>query len=197
MYGAFDVGALPPIRRKLDDELSWLARLPPAVEWAIYGDRHVRDFESHRNLIWTSRPEGTPPAFEAFLKSPELGRRIRSYTGCYIDFGWRIVPASDGGSLIHFLSDQQWVMHWLIYMRRDGTHAVIASTVPYGFDAPAVDQDQMATVAKFDVETAAAAVCCTSFNEFLYRYWIENEICFRLPDGDLTDEQREYLGAYE
>jgi len=40
-------------------------------------------------------------------------------------------------------------------------------------------------------------VCASSFSEFLYRLWIENEIFFRLggPDAGrtpLTDEQRRY-----
>ena len=42
-----------------------------------------------------------------------------------------------------------------------------------------------------------ASVCAASFSEFLYRFWIENEIFFPLAGPDagrspLTDEQRRY-----
>lgn len=39
-----------------------------------------------------------------------------------------------------------------------------------------------------------ASVCADSFSEFLYRFWIENEIFFRAGSG-LTDGQRRY-GEY-
>ena len=195
-YGEFPIDSLPPIQRDLDNKLAWLAREPRVSEWAIFNRGNVHDFEAHRAAIWSARPARTPPAFEAFLSSPEIGLHIRSFTGCYLDFGWRVVPASDGGALIHFLSDQQWVAHWSLYVGSDGSQAVVASLVPYGFDEPAVDQDQLPDVATFDVRSAGAVVCSESFNEFLYRYWIENEICFRMGEGVLTEEQGRYLDFY-
>jgi hypothetical protein len=192
-YGEFPIERLPPIERDLDNNLQWLAREPPVSDWAIFNKEAVRDFDVHRTAIWSARSTNIPAAFDAFLSAPEIGRRVRSFTGCYIDFGWRIVPASDGGTLIHFLSDQQWVAHWSLYVGPDGSEAVVASLVPYGFADPAVDKDQSAAVATFDVTNAHALVCAESFNEFLYRYWIENEICFRLQEGGLNEEQQRYL----
>jgi hypothetical protein len=63
---------------------------------------------------------------------------VRSCTACYLDLGDLLVPvaghAADDAWLIHFLSDQQWVMHWLLYADHDSHEAVVATHVPLGFE---------------------------------------------------------------
>jgi len=54
-----------------------------------------------------------------------------------------------------------------------------------------------ASLAVFDPCETDASVCSDSFLEFIYRYWIENEIYFRLREGHLTDEQRQYAEYYK
>jgi hypothetical protein len=71
---------------------------------------------------------------------------------------------------------------------------VIATGIPYGFEGEAP-----ATLgANPDpAEELATMVVAESFNEFIYRFWIENEIWFALNDGKpLTDEQRRYAEHY-
>ena len=82
------------------------------------------------------------------------------------------------------------MLHWLLYVGRDGSEAVVATDVPYGFDTPEAP-------ATFEPSPETAVVCAETFAEFLYRFWIENEIWFALadPEGDrrsLTDEERRY-----
>ena len=101
------------------------------------------------------------------------------------------------GWLIHFLSDQQWVLHWLLFVGTDGSEAVLVTESPLGFE------DERASTS-VDEATLDGGVCASSFSEFLYRFWIENEIWFRVvePDGDeppespLSDEQRAYAAHY-
>ena len=131
-----------------------------------------------------------PRPFEIFVSDPKPRTHIRSCTACYLDLGDVLVSASEEGWLIHFLSDQQWVIHWLLYLGRDGKEAVVATEEPFGFVTDDAVHD------RFDLTAGNPTVCADSFSEFLYRFWIENETWFRLNPGNLefpiTDEQRRY-----
>jgi hypothetical protein len=135
-------------------------------------------------------------AFAAFVADRALHERVRSCTACYLELGQFAVPAP-AGTLVHFLSDQQWVLHWLLYVGDDGSEAVVATPVPYGFEGEAPPTLAVGG----DADTV---VCAESFNEFLYRFWIENEIWFGLRDAlprwrrrrPLTDEQQRYAAHY-
>jgi hypothetical protein len=105
--------------------------------------------------------------------------------------------ALDHGLLVHFLSDSQWVCHWLLYSGPDG-EAVVASYDPLGFE---LGEDEV-TLRELSSATMDASVCAESFSEFLYRFWIENEIWFELAAPGLlrrpklTDEQPRYVEHY-
>jgi hypothetical protein len=73
-----------------------------------------------------------PLPFDVFVSSPEAGARVRSATGCYIEPPNVVVPVEGGGHLVHSLSDQQWIRHWLLYIA-DGAEAVVSTYPPYGF----------------------------------------------------------------
>jgi hypothetical protein len=110
-----------------------------------------------------------------------------------------VVPVRGGGSLVHFLSDQQWCLHWLLYAGADGGEAVVATYPPYGHEADGYRGDPVhgsMDLEVFDPAASPAVVCTESFSEFLYRYWIENEIWFRAAEGPLTGEFHRYVGHY-
>jgi hypothetical protein len=141
-------------------------------------------------------------SFARFVAEPELQSRVRSCTACYLDLGDSAVPVRDGGSLIHFLSDQQWILHWLLYCDPVGREAVVVTELPYGFEVS--DEDlaafrlEDAAIAVFDPLRAPAAVCAESFREFLWRFRIENEIWFALAlrQRVLTAEEQAYVDHY-
>jgi hypothetical protein len=119
---------------------------------------------------------GVPGSLDRVVRDPEPRRRIRSVTACFLDLGEELVPVEGGGWLLHLVSDQQWVVHWLVLLTREaGPGPVIASTIPFGFpfagDAPR----------SFDRTTAAdqsverTVVCADSIDEFLARFFLENE----------------------
>jgi hypothetical protein len=200
-YGHFDRDELPPIGRRMDDNLEWLLREPVPTEWAIAS---CADSESFRGM-WRETSGFIdvvlPPAFDTFVSSPEPACRIRSATGCYVEAADFVVPVVGGGCLIHFLSDQQWIRHWLLYVGDDGRDAVVSTYPPYGFIEerepgeydPGYDPESLRL---FDPGSAEAIVCADSFTEFLYRWWIENEIFFRQREDALTPEQRRYAEHY-
>ena len=84
------------------------------------------------------------------------------------------------------------MLHWLLYVGADGSEAVVVTDAPIGFDGGS-------TPHAFDARSDAS-VCEESFSEFLYRFWIENEVWLALlgpePRRALTDEQRRYIEHY-
>jgi hypothetical protein len=199
-YGRFAMDELPPIERTLDDRLGWLLKQPVAREWAILSRGDAKSLRARGKRILAHRALWFPPAFEAFISSPEPGSRIRSGTGCWVELTDHIVPVSDGGSLIRFLADQQGVVHWHLYTGPHGSEAVLAAHPPYGYDEDDVLDPEwgVATLMAFEIGAdPTAVVCAESFSEFIYRYWIENEIIFKTADGQpLTGEQRRYVDHY-
>jgi hypothetical protein len=199
-YSTFAYDELPPVGRRLDDDLHWLLREPlvtPSLAETEEAATTPATEEALERLL-AGQQVTLPRAFAAFIRSGGLRARVRSCTDCYLDLADFAVPVASGGWLIHFLSDSQWVLHWLLYCGTDGGEAVVATPRPLGFELEA-DGDE-ATVRVFD-PAAGAAVCAESFSEFLYRFWIENEIWFRRSGVDgpvrrLTAEQRRYVEHY-
>ena len=201
-YSESGYDRLPPIVRALDDDLRWLRAQPPVGESLAESPRspdpaRPATAEALNDLLG-GRQVTLPPSFVTFVSDPEPRRRVRSCTACHLDLADTAVDVPDEGLLIHFLSDQQWVLHWLLCVGRDGSEAVVVTESALGFDL-----DEPAAVS-IDPGELDGGVCAASFAEFLYRFWIENEIWFRLaaadadgPRGDpLTDEQRRYAEHY-
>ena len=199
MYWPLDLDAMPPVYPALDGTLHWLLDTPthPVSLTRGPGDPTHRD-ANRAELEAIARDVRFPAAFQRFIEDPAPRRHLRSATACYLDLGQFAVRTSDGGVLVHFLSDQQWVFHWMAFVGADGSEAVVASPNPVGFD---VGDD-----ATTDAEGGAAIgegleVCSDSFEEFLYRFWAENEIWFRLaidhlPVDRLPEDLLRYALAY-
>jgi len=140
-----------------------------------------------------------PPAFVSFMTNLALQERIPSCTACEFALPERIVPSlGDGdGFLISFLHDQQDVLLWYLYLTPIGDSRVVVS--PYDFDIAGADPSGAATLT--DEQRAAVIantfVCAASFEEFLYRFWLENTIWFALDSRQpLTAEQQRYVAHY-
>jgi hypothetical protein len=83
--------------------------------------------------------------------------------------------------------DRQWAC-WLTYCGPNG--CVLASTEPLGFS----DDDGGHFTLK--ASSTIAAICAGSLTEFLYRFWIENELFFANDERrPFTLEQSRYLEA--
>ena len=110
-------------------------------------------------------------------------------TDCYFDLGDHAVEVP-GGRLVHFLSDSQWIRHWLLFAGA-GEPAVVTTDFPAGFALTAEDHEVYPGEPVYEI-------CAGSFLEFLWRFWIENEIWFGLTRENhaLTPSQRCYLAYY-
>jgi len=198
-YSPFVFADLPRIERALDDDLNWL-RAAPTVSGSLgsadpSGPKPERGATAVElgDLLRDRRLE-LPRAFRTFVSDPEPRLRVRSSTLCYLDLGQFPVDVPGGGSLIHFLSDQQWVLHWLLYVGADRSEAVVVTESAFGFEVDGASFD------RWEPADGGMSVCAESFSEFLYRFWIENEIWFKCAGSraaePLTEEERRYAEAF-
>jgi hypothetical protein len=176
-YACYPPEELPPIRVPLDGTFRWL-RSAPEQDHSVAADRDQTTAALERLLA--SAPAGLPPEFVAFFRSPDLWRRIRSCTGCFLHLDAAAVGIRGGpGSLVRFLSDSQYCRHWHLYLAPGGTgHAVVATYFYTGSDA---DDLKGRLPHPKDITT-----CAASFEEFVYRFWLENELSFALHAGELA-----------
>jgi hypothetical protein len=128
-----------------DPGLLWLEEVAVAAEWRIDSTDATLSRRANGDglrALLGSTP--APTALAALAERVHLQSRIRSFTGCYLDLGNKMVPVDGGGALIHILSDQQWVRRWLVLV--DGTHAapVLSSRLAIGFDGSDDDDPQQA-----------------------------------------------------
>ena len=141
-----------------------------------------------------------PDAFVRFMGNLELQDQVPSCTACYFDLSTHIAksPFGDDGYFIRFLNDQQWVLLWHLYIRPNGDHCVVVS------DAP-LDGEHLLEVLNADEEPVSfdtiqrdTFFCAPGFEEFIYRFWLENHLWFALTEGwPMTEAQLRYLRHYK
>jgi uncharacterized protein (TIGR02996 family) len=136
-----------------------------------------------------------PREYGVFMRSVALRRRVRSSTDCFFNWPKWIAasPGDEGGHLVRFYSDSQSCCHWYLYLTTRGYSCVVSSGAFIGGHAgdPAY--------ADWGDEDGEVFFCGSSFEEFIYRTWIENESWFALVDHDrpLTPEEQAYLAHYQ
>jgi len=204
-YNGFSLEELPSIPIELDDECEWLIR---------FGTGYAQDGLNHqRNNIQPALVEKLalvthiklPQSFHRFMSSPELQSQVRSCTDCYLDPGERIVETigSVPGHLIHFLSDSQSCAHWYLHIHSSGDSAVLASPDLYCYQIEHSDwiENPFCRLECIDLNGLEFAYCAPSFSDFLYRFWIENEIWFKLGNEEskqtLSPLELKYLDHYK
>jgi hypothetical protein len=181
------------------DDLSWLEDQPEKAEWALNGPESVPDRPlTADSLEAVAGQLPLPVALRTLARRDELQRRIRSATGCYFDLGHFVVPttASDG-HLVHLVSDQQAVRHWLLYLEQDGGQAVLTTAEPLGFDYSGEPEWAAAQAQGVRLDGSNdLEVCADNLAQFLYRFWIENEVFFAVVKKQpMADEIRAYADA--
>ena len=196
-YSLFSYEDLPPIHEKLDSGFQWLKSQPAKVRSLTegrYSDGGKPDLNKLSTIV---APLGmdVPKPFTAFIQSTELHERIRSCTDCYLDVADHAVKTKGitDGYLIHFLSDSQWCGHWYIHIDYSGKEFVIAALNAYGFESGDSEAKDEIDLAKED-----AWFCAPTFLEFIYRFWLENEIWYALAwdKRPLTTIEQAYVNHY-
>lgn len=194
-YSLFSYQDLPPIREKLDDDFRWLESQPTKKHSLIegcYGDGSKPDL-SKLALITAQLDVAVPQALLTFINSINLHEKIRSCTDCYLDVADYAVKTKGAveGYLIHFLSDSQWCGHWYVHVDHSGRHFVVVSLDAYGFA-------HTGEAVEIDLAKEEVWFCAPTLTEFIYRFWLENEIWFALmvDKRPLSRTEQEYVDHY-
>lgn len=139
-----------------------------------------------------------PPAFLRFMASPELRACIPSCTACYFDLAEKVVPClgSEDGCVVRFLNDQQSVLTWYLYITPQNEYCVLASSYELGevnLERPLNKKERRAILAN-------TVICAPSFEAFLYRFWLENVIWYKLhargEPAALNEMEQRYVDHY-
>jgi len=198
-YCLFAYESLPPLPvEQFAGEFTWLGVMSEKIEAETrphrpppaYYNKIINRLASLQEQARTLNLP-LPEPFVRFMSRPDWQNMIPSCTACYFDLPEKIVPspAGEGGYLIRFLNDQQGVLYWYLYLRPEGNSCVLVS--PAWMDDP-----EFATLEQRLIDMAAEYTFFTSptFEQFLYRFWLENNLWFALEDGaSLTPEQNRYL----
>lgn len=203
-YNGYEFASLPPIPNDdFDRDFQWLLRQPSPFAF----DSHFRQFWNNYDSLekWkaealecktslladsTNRGAQIPIEFLTFMDNIELVTRLRSPTDCYFEYPRKLIPypTTHGGHFVHFYSDSQYCCLWYLYIDPQQRCVVVASD-----DLSEPHDDDF-----WYNERGHITQCAPSFESFIYRLWIENEIWFRLVEKDqpLTPEMTEYLRFY-
>jgi hypothetical protein len=199
-YELYPYESLPPLAEP-DESLSWLAPLSDTVDGQMAVHRNPPEERGALDAIAAEARElgfSLPPSFTRLMASPALQDRIPSCTACYFELGTHLVPCpgSDGAYIVSFLSDQQDCVLWYLYLTPGSAHRVLAfpgDMAMYVDEARAGQEVTMADIAD------AIRVCAPSFASFIYRFWLENTIWFKLNASDaapFTPAEQAYLDHY-
>lgn len=169
-----DIKELP---HSIEGTFAWINDTPKHDEWAI-GDERAAELTDQIQCATASAKEygvTLPPEFVTFIRTPDWHKHLRSATGCYLDVAESLLPFA-GGYLLRFLNDQQGCAFWYIYTNADGSDHCVVSSYEY-FDADEMDYEIE------DLKETDFHIWATSFEAFMSRFWIENEIMFADCDG--------------
>jgi uncharacterized protein (TIGR02996 family) len=187
---------LPPVpAERLTGDFSWLTtrrqrQSQPAQATPISAVDHVRVLAEREQIP-------LPASFLTFFDNASLVHRLRLCTDCYFNLPEVLleVPCADGDVVLRFYSDPQGSYHWYLYLTRAGAHCVVGSGSWVG--------GQRSHTFHHGYRYCGLArgvwhFCSPSFEEFVYRYWIENEIWYslNLEKKPLTAAQEAYVAHY-
>lgn len=199
-YQLYPYDSLPPLAEP-DESLNWLAPLSDTVDGQMAVHRNPPEERGALDTIAAeARALGLtlPPSFTRLMVSPALQDRIPSCTACYFELSEHLTPCpgADGAFIVPFLSDQQDCVLWYLCLTPGGSHRILAFPGDMESYMDAAKAGQGVTIEDI---TGAIRVCAPGFATFIYRFWLENTIWFKLNSNDaapFTATEQAYLDHY-
>ena len=183
-YCLRQIERLPAITSDLAGDFGWLPQVPRPLGWSI---STAGEPAGDGRFLARARADAIDlhASLVTLLASPRLLWGIRSRTGCW----WSLdvdslqpLPTSDLLA-VRFLTDQQGALFWHLLLDGSGDPPVVVSHQDFS-DRETWESSPIDHVYR----------CAPSFEAFMYRLWIENEIGFRMHEHEaLTPEQLRYL----
>ena len=142
-----------------------------------------------------------PQDFVTFQTSSNLYGSLDqvSVTGCWTDISEPLPsPVEPGAFLVRFLRDQQDCVLWYLYLRSSEEAFVVHSYLDYEYEYEARRNGEQTQADLDDAQEQPAAIlwCAPSFEEFAYRFWVENRLWRAVRGADLSRLEprlRDYL----
>ena len=192
-YGRYSYEQLPPLPIELRGDFSWLAHAPIHRK-AIRGRQDEKVSDSLKQLCISAAGHGLhlPREFITFLEDSTLGQRIRVNTGCVLELSSELARAPKGsGYLALFLIDCQGCGFWYLYLDESGKdHAIVTSSDCFDKD---LEKYYGPPPERADIWYVAE-----SFETFMCRCWIENELWFAgYEKKPISDLGQEYIARYQ
>lgn len=192
--------SLPKIEHDLlQGNFHWLTDLQGDETCMAQDDISSAKLEQHMlnnltQLLFSCREKKIelPESFCLFFQNTSLYSNIPSCTACYFDLSNSLLscPGDDEAYLIRFMNDQQGVLLWYLYIHPQHPARVVVASPEWK------DEDENITQLDDAVILKDLIKCAESFEEFIYRFWIENKIWFALyEERPLNKEQQEYMLA--
>ncbi len=191
-YGRYEFKRLPPLPFEMRGDFAWLASAP-VHEHSIRDEKAAENAAAISSLRESASRLGIrlPAAFTKFVETPELQQRVRSNTDCFLDVCSEPIHSPIGdGWLVRFLADSQGCIFWYLYLTPDGSdHAVVSSPGFYGTEAEQWQEEPP--------DPGEIVYCAESFEAFLCRFWLENEIWFaEWKKTPMPEVGQEYIERY-
>jgi hypothetical protein len=183
-YTKYPLDSVPPV----DDALNGFRWLGDRGQRHTANVGQLARIQSHLAAVGVTLPEDFTEFYSWDGWATELD--AVSGTGCWTRLGPlpAFSPAEPGAFLVRFLNDQQDSVVWYLYLRRGEPAFVVHA---YGLEFNGEDDT--------DPETGIIYRCASTFEEFAYRFWVENRIQAHLlnPDaGPLPPRLAGYLAHY-
>ena len=208
-YMEWDIQKLPPIpQANTLANFNWLRnKRPQNDEDNSQANRWKRILKTyHKEILKSAKSQEIklPDSYLFFLEQPELLNRLRSCTGCFFTLPGLFpkMYRSNNVRLVHFLQDGQGRAYWYLCIKASGDYRVVMTEryVGGGFDELNNWDEEDRKFEKNVSQPKSSNLCIVeySFEEFLYRFWIENEIWMELVERkvSLIGEKSEYARHY-
>lgn len=192
-YGEYDCATLPELPCNLTGDFAWLRDYDPYDQHIGSDERSDGLSAIHAELREDARQKEIelPREFNSFLADSSLVQRVRTVTDCYIDLSREVLPSPVGsGSLVRFLADSQGCLFWYLYIPTcDAPSSVVVSPGFYGLPEEEWQDSPP--------NSSEIKLCAPSFEAFVCRLVIENEIWFTANEGlPLGAMEAEYVKRY-
>jgi hypothetical protein len=153
-------------------------------------------------LVFSAKNLGLvlPEPFLRFMASPVYQEAIFDCSSCWVDHAAKIVgcPGQPEGYIIRFLNDPQDCLFWYLSLNPSTQEQCVLVSChqldPEGDDDADEDPEGSGDLAN------SIWLCASTFEAFLYRFWLENILSTKLtwyPSDPLTSEEQRYLQHYK
>lgn len=189
-YTCYPYASLPPVPSALNlSDFSYMDRDEPEADAA----QDVLDWLAYIKQSAEQKGLTLPSDFVAFFGEPKNLNGINSCTDCFFDLEEDFCkePTGSGAYMLRFYADSQGCLFWYLLIHPSGYSAIVV-----GDYVDELGQDEPISAAQ-----APLHFCSPSFGEFIWRFWLENELWDKVayPDEDeepsLDETERQYLDA--